>query len=156
MSIAMAPSLPSSPPSPSGSRNNLAELLHELGDIPAHRVRLYTYPGTATEADAVHATNTERPSELINGTLVEKAKGVPESFLASLMLQFVGPFVRLNKLGITTAPGMYKMIGGTSASPTFPIGRNRARESPVDKSAIGAPICAWRSSARATRRRSSN
>ena len=118
MSILTAPAVPATPAFPTNPQKTLGELLHELGDIPAHRVRLHPYPGTATELDAVHATNTQRPCELINGTLVEKVMGVPESFLASLMLQFVGPFVRLNKLGITTAPdGMYKMIHGNIREP---------------------------------------
>jgi Uma2 family endonuclease len=119
MSIAIEPQAASAPvPSIVWPRKNLGELLHELGDIPPHRVRLYPYPGTATEADAIRATNTERPCELIDGTLVEKAMGVPESFLASLVLQFIGPFVRVNRLGITTAPdGMYRMIHGNIREP---------------------------------------
>ena len=108
----MSPAVGSVPAPP---RKTLAELLHELGGVPAHRVRLYPYPGTATEADADRA----RPRcELVNGTLVEKPMGVPESFLASLVLQFIGPFVRLNKLGITTAPdGMYRMSEGNRREP---------------------------------------
>ena len=44
--------------------------------------------------------------------------GVPESFLASLVLQYVGPYVRINKLGITTAPdGMYRMLHGNIREP---------------------------------------
>jgi Uma2 family endonuclease len=118
VSISIAPAVAPSPVAPPLPRKTLAELLHELGDVPAHRVRLYPYPGTATEADAIRVTSTERPCELINGTLVEKAMGVPESFLASLMLQFIGPFVRINKLGITTAPdGMYRMIHGNLREP---------------------------------------
>ncbi|HXD88358.1 MAG TPA: Uma2 family endonuclease, partial [Urbifossiella sp.] len=99
-------------------RKTIAELLHELGDIPAHRVRAHPAPGTATEADAIFATNTQRPCELVNGILVEKAMGVPESFLASLVLQYIGPYVRINKLGITTAPdGMYRMLQGNIREP---------------------------------------
>jgi len=98
---------------PAPPRKTLAELLHDLGDIPAHRVRLYPYPGTATEADAAGGR-----CELIDGTLVEKAMGVPEAFLASLLLQFLGPFVRLNRLGITTCPdGPYRMRRGNLREP---------------------------------------
>ena len=116
----MSPATIASPSAPARPyiRRTAADLLHELGNIPPHRVRMDPPPGTATEADAVRATNTERPCELIDGTLVEKAMGVPESFLASLVLQFIGPFVRLHRLGITTAPdGMYKMIRGNIREP---------------------------------------
>ena len=119
----------SPPPFP---RKTLAELLRELGDIPAHRTRLYPYPGTATEADAVRVTNTERPCELVNGTLVEKAMGAPESFLASLLIQFIGPFVRLNKLGMTTAPdGMFRMIRGNVREPDVSFTRKGRLAHPV-------------------------
>jgi len=96
----------------------MADLLEELGGIPASRVRMHPTPGTATEADVVIACRSGPFCELIDGTLVEKPIGILESFLASLMLQFVGPFVRLNRLGLTNAPdGMYRMIHGNIREP---------------------------------------
>ncbi|MDB5309689.1 MAG: hypothetical protein JWO38_3891 [Gemmataceae bacterium] len=129
MSTTTIPSSVTPPPCP---RKTLAELLHELGDIPAHRVRLYPYPGTATEADAVRVTNTEGACELVNGTLVEKAMGAPESFLASLLIQFLGPFVRVNKLGMTTVPdGMYRMLRGNIREPDVSFTRKERLVRPL-------------------------
>lgn len=122
------------------SRRTVADVLRELGDIPAHRVRMHPYPGTATEADAVRATNTGRPCELIRNTLVEKAMGVPESFLASLMLQFIGPFVRTNRLGITTAPdGMYRMIHGNIREPDVSFTSRSRLKAELDQVADWCP-----------------
>lgn len=61
---------------------NIAELLHELGDIPPDRVRLDPLPGTATKRDLLRVHDRHRLCELIDGTLVEKAMGTPESYIA--------------------------------------------------------------------------
>ena len=65
----------------------LADLLAELGDLPPERVRLHPAPGHATEADLVRvAARKEALYELVDGTIVLKAFGWPESRL-------VGPFI---------------------------------------------------------------
>lgn len=127
MSTITAPSAPPSPP-----HKTIAELLRELGDIPAHRVRLFPYPGTATEADAYRVNEHERCCELVDGTLVEKATGVPESFVACLLIQFIGPFVRVNKLGIMTCPdGLYRMIHGNLREPDVSFTRKGRGKRPL-------------------------
>jgi Uma2 family endonuclease len=61
----------------------MAELLHALGGIPADRVRLDPPPGTATKRDLLLHHDRRHLSELLDGTIVEKAVGHPESYLAS-------------------------------------------------------------------------
>jgi Uma2 family endonuclease len=61
------------------SVRDLADLLHDLGDIPPERVWLTPPPGTATEKDVIEAeAKYNRLCELVDGTLVEKAMGYRE------------------------------------------------------------------------------
>src|SRR5256885_666916 len=62
----------------------VADLVHELGDIPANRILLQPAPGTATEADLLRALDGANKvlCELVNGTLVEKPMGFQESRIA--------------------------------------------------------------------------
>jgi Uma2 family endonuclease len=85
---------------------DLAELLDRLGGIPANRVRLHPPPGTATEADVLKALEAPRKRicELIDGVLVEKPRGYPESILASYLIELLNAFVRPRNLGVITAP----------------------------------------------------
>jgi len=64
----------------------IAELLQALGGVPADRVRLDPPPGTATKRDLLRVHERQRPCELIDGTLVEKAMGSPESYIATEIL----------------------------------------------------------------------
>jgi Uma2 family endonuclease len=58
-------------------------LLSKLGGIPAGRVRLDPFPGTATKRDLVRFHSREdKLYELVDRTLVEKPMGSPESYLA--------------------------------------------------------------------------
>lgn len=94
----------------------MADILAALGGIPAHRVRMTPTPGTATEADVVSQTGPL--CELIDGTLVEKPMGTPEAYMASLLVQIIGPFVRARRLGLVTGPdGLYRMIHGNIREP---------------------------------------
>jgi Uma2 family endonuclease len=80
---------------------SIADLLEELGDIPASRVRLYPYPGTATEKDVIEIEAREnRLYELVEGVLVEKAMGYRESLLAALLIHFLTEFALRHDLGI--------------------------------------------------------
>lgn len=85
---------------------DLEELLERLGGIPANRVRMHPAPGTATEADVVAALEgpRKRLCELVDGTLVEKAMGLPESILASYLITILNNFVLPRNLGLVTAP----------------------------------------------------
>ena len=60
--------------------DNIAELLENLGGIPAERVCFDPPPGKATKRDLTRL-NARRAKlyELIEGTLVEKPMGSPEA-----------------------------------------------------------------------------
>jgi Uma2 family endonuclease len=89
----------------------VAELLHELGDIPPERVRLRPNPGEATENDLLKPDG--RLCELIDGTLVEKAMGYDESLLAVELLLTLAAFVKRHRLGEVTAPdGTMRLMPG--------------------------------------------
>jgi Uma2 family endonuclease len=101
-----------SPPLPADA--TIADLLARLGNIPARRVRLHPAPGTATEKDVIRILDHEnRPCELVEGTLVEKAMGYEESEIAFLLGMFLNVYVRPRKLGIVTGPdGTIKLFPG--------------------------------------------
>jgi len=61
----------------------LAELAHRIGDVPIERICFDPLPGTATQADLLRLNEGEgKCFELIHGTLVHKAMGSLEGFLA--------------------------------------------------------------------------
>lgn len=101
-------------PAPAPRLRSLADLLDRLGGIPPARVRLYPYPGTATEADVVAVEASEnRLCELIDGVLVEKAMGFPESLIAGLILTALNNFVLPRRLGVVTgADGIMRLFAG--------------------------------------------
>jgi Uma2 family endonuclease len=92
----------------------VADLLKQLGDIPPERVRLYPTPGTATEDDVIRVLDREnRPCELVDGTLVEKAMGMDESIIAGLILTFLNSFVLPRRLGVVSGEaGTVKLFPG--------------------------------------------
>jgi len=103
---------PSFPPAADGV--TVADLLERLGNIPPERVRLYPIPGTATEDDVIRVLDHEnRPCELVDGTLVEKAMGIDGSVIAGLILTFLNIFVLPRKLGfVSGADGTLKLFPG--------------------------------------------
>jgi Uma2 family endonuclease len=92
----------------------VADLLKHLGGVPPERVRLYPIPGTATEDDVVRVLDHEnRPCELVDGTLVEKAMGLEESVIAGFMITCLNTFVLPRKLGfVSGADGTFKLVSG--------------------------------------------
>lgn len=90
------------------------DLLDHLG-VPAERVRLSPFPGTATEADVIaHNANSGRvPCELIDYVLVEKAVGFRESLLALFIGRKLGQFADLHNLGLVLgSDGMARVFPG--------------------------------------------
>ena len=80
---------------------NVAELIAHVGDVPGNRIRLSPVPGSATEADLIHACDVENQlCELIDGTLVEKSMGAIESYLALELAYYLGIFAKQHDLGI--------------------------------------------------------
>lgn len=104
----------SSGPGSAVTIETLADLLEQLGDIPADRVRFHPAPGTATEADVLNVHDHEgRLCELVDGVLVEKVMGFRESYLAGALIDFLRVFVRPRNLGLVTgADGMMRLAPG--------------------------------------------
>ena len=96
------------------AERTLADLLEELGDVPPSRILLSPAPGTATERDVLETERrTGRAPELIDGVLVEKTVGSPESVLAMALGNYLRDFVRPHRLGIVTGEqGMLKLLPG--------------------------------------------
>lgn len=83
------------------SVRTLADLLHDLGDIPAERVLLTPPPGTATEKDVLEAdAKFDRLCELVDGTLVEKAMGFRESREAGVLFSILDTHTEKTDEGI--------------------------------------------------------
>jgi Uma2 family endonuclease len=90
----------------------VADLVRELGDIPANRILLHPAPGTATEADLLRAIDGDNKvlCELVNGTLVEKPMGYQESRIAAILIRYLLEFVESHDIGfVTGADGPYRM-----------------------------------------------
>src|SRR5580698_4047157 len=79
-----------------------ADIAGRLGDIPPDRI--IWLPRAATEEDVVRFCEEQRPVELIEGFLVEKAMGFRESLLAAALIMFLKNFTSPRKLGLVGAP----------------------------------------------------
>lgn len=85
---------------PSAAPETFGELLEQLGGISPHRIRLRPPPGHATEKDLLDILDrTNRPCELVDGVLVEKVMGYPESTLACQLIKLLGNFLDRHDLG---------------------------------------------------------
>src|SRR3954453_11970408 len=84
----------------------VADLESRFGpSMPLSRIRFTPEPGTATEQDLLDLLEHEdRLYELVDGVLVEKATGFPESCLAVFLIAVLKGFVSRHKLGVVTAP----------------------------------------------------
>jgi Uma2 family endonuclease len=82
--------------------DTVADLLHQLGDIPAERVLWNPLPGTATEADVIRYVDGDhkRLVELVDGTLVEKPMGYYEGRVGGLIFHFFEDFLEEHDLGL--------------------------------------------------------
>jgi Uma2 family endonuclease len=100
--------------------DNVAELVERLGDVPLERILLRPAPGTATERDVLAAWGGpwRRPCELVEGTLVEKARGTRESLLAGLIVHRLWGYLEQNDLGqVLGAGGMLRLTPGVVRVP---------------------------------------
>jgi Uma2 family endonuclease len=91
-----------------------ADLRKRLGGIPLERIWIHPAPGTATEKDVLAAEQREnRLCELVDGTLVEKAMGFEESWVALRLGYLIGLYVDQNDLGVCVgADGMMRIAPG--------------------------------------------
>jgi Uma2 family endonuclease len=99
---------------PTQSLQTIEDLLHQLGDVPAWRVRLHPLPGMASESDVLEVHERERRlCELVDGTLVEKGMGFRESVLAVFLIARMDSFVRPLNLGLVSGEsGMMRLFAG--------------------------------------------
>lgn len=87
------------------ARATIADLLDRLGGVPADRVLLRPAPGSATETDLLNLpSDVQQLCELVEGTLVIKAMGAPESAIASCLMMFLAPYVLTRKLIVVLGP----------------------------------------------------
>ncbi len=101
------------------SFETLGDILERLGNVPAHRVRFKPKPGTATEEDVLRIQDhTNRNFELVDGILVEKPVGSPESFLTCDLIKFLGVFLDDHPLGFLAGPdGIMRLWPGRIRMP---------------------------------------
>lgn len=87
----------------------MADVLHRLGGISPNRVRFRPYP--ATVADVVQIERREnRLFELVDGVLVEKVMGHPESRVASAIIIALGNYLEHKDIGtISGEGGMFRL-----------------------------------------------
>jgi Uma2 family endonuclease len=86
---------------------SLKDLVEGLGEIPLERIRLLPPPGQATINDVEH----NKCCELVDGTLVEKAMGLPEAMLATVLSSLIQQFASARKLGLVAgADGAWEVL----------------------------------------------
>ena len=97
---------------------SLADILVDLGSVPADRVRLVPRPSTATLQDVTLEIDKGLRCELIDGTLVDKVMGWQESLIAAYLIEILGGFVRRSNLGLVTGPdGFVRLLGSLVRGP---------------------------------------
>jgi Uma2 family endonuclease len=97
----------------------VADLLERLGGISPQRVRCNPPIGTATEQDVIDIECREnRIFELVDGVLVEKAMGYPQSVLTCAIGAALRSVVVPRNLGVVTGPdGLVELIPALVRAP---------------------------------------
>ncbi len=102
------------------STTTLDELLHRLGDIPPERVRMDPLPGKATIDDLIEV-NEQRLGpvcEWVENTLVEKAMGQHESWVAIVIASDILQFIRTRDIGMLLGEaGVMEILPGIGRAP---------------------------------------
>ena len=93
---------------------NAEQLARRFGPIPMNRIVTSPAPGLATEEDVVERNDREnRLFELVDGILVEKTMGAPESMLAIEIAALLINFVKPRKLGVVLGEaGLLRLAPG--------------------------------------------
>lgn len=89
---------------------NFSDILNDLGGVPVERVCVDPTPGHATVEDLVRLNGQGGMYELIDATLVEKAKGWRESLIAMVIGRFFSEFVAKYNLGLVSGPDGFMRI----------------------------------------------
>jgi Uma2 family endonuclease len=97
----------------------VADLLAELGDIPADRVRMNPPPGTATFEQLVEINEHVKPTcEWVDGTLVEKPMGQRESVLTFMIIGELYLYVKKHNPGMFLGPdGLLRILPDVARAP---------------------------------------
>ena len=97
-----------------GDSLTVANLLQRFGPMRLSRIRFQPWPGTATEQDVLDLHAREgRLYELIDGILLEKAMGFPESLLALALGAYLKVFANRHNAGaVLGADGMLRLAPG--------------------------------------------
>ncbi len=92
----------------------LADILEQMGGIDPGRIRATPTPGKATEKDLIRLNDRkDKIYELVDGVLVEKIMGFPESALACWIGHLLQTFLDSNDLGlIAGADGATRLMPG--------------------------------------------
>jgi Uma2 family endonuclease len=126
---------------PASPYRTIADLLEHLGGVSPSRVRFQPWPGTATVRDVIAVHDAEnRLCELVDGVLVEKARGFDESIYAILLSASMVEYLRSHDLGkVIGADGLMRIFPGLVRIPAvafiswprYPQGKRRRREIPL-------------------------
>jgi len=96
----------------------MSDVLTELGNIPAERVRLHPSPGTATIADFERLTKSDGLYELIDNTLVRKPMGSQEGLITPYLALLIHPYILKHHLGLFYGESaLYQFESGVILSP---------------------------------------
>lgn len=125
----------------------VADVFARVGTMAAERIRLTPRPGTATEQDVIRLHDrTDRLFELVDGVLVEKVMGHPESALTCDLIKWLGIYLDSNPLGFLTGPdGAARLLPGLVRVPDvsfFAWSQFPSRQRPVEPIAPVAPVLA--------------
>lgn len=142
MSTVIEPTSAPPPAPPPYSTETIADLLRRLGDIPANRVRLHPPPGTATLADliAVNEAKLGQVCEWVENTLVEKAMGLFESWVAAIISGQFDRYLEQHDAGMLVGEaGVMRILPNIGRAPdvaflawsSLPDGKPPARSDPV-------------------------
>ncbi|QDT39526.1 Uma2 family endonuclease [Stratiformator vulcanicus] len=111
----------------------IADLVEELGGIPADRILLLPSPGTAGDNELLAVEGRDALYELVDHVIVKKgAMAVVESRLAAVLLAILEQFLEIHRSGIVFGPDLdLRMSGGNVRKPDvslalkgrFPDGR---------------------------------
>jgi Uma2 family endonuclease len=117
----------------------VADLLRHFGHISPQRVRLYPPPGTAVEEDVIRFQDREdRPCELMDGVLVEKVMGYPESSLTCELIRVLGNYLHEHPVGeLGGADGPLRLMPGLVRIPDVSV---ISRERLADPAELSKPI----------------
>lgn len=107
MATTTAPRRKSSRPAAVKKFATLQDVLDYLGGVPADRVHLFPWPGTATQRDMLHPPTEPKNAicELVDGILVEKAVGFDSSRLATILTIQIGIYLESHDIGCLNSGG---------------------------------------------------